>query len=314
VDAVRDVFGSDGARSGLRSLPAPGRLLVSSSGGVWVVRQDGSKRRLGDYDGAAWSPAGKFVVATDERHVVALEPDTGQVRWSLTRPAVAEARWMPVSGTRVAYRSGTTLRVVDGDGTDDRILVRGAAPVPPAWQAAREDRLAYVGRRGVVRVVDAGTGRVLWGRRVARVAALAWSSDGARLAVVGPGRVTVLSASGRRLAAIELPPGGRVAAAAYSPRGRALAVLRRGADASEVVLLRARGVAVLSRSPGRLTGLAWSPDGSFVLVGWESADEWLFLPVAGGRPRAVGEITAEFAPGGDAPAGYPQIEGWVSSP
>jgi hypothetical protein len=125
--------------------------------------------------------------------------------------------------------------------------------------------------------------------------------------------VTVLSASGRRLAAIALPPGGRAAAAAYSPQGRVLAVLRRDADASEVVLLRARLVAVLSRNPGRLTGLAWSPDGRFVLVGWESADEWLFLPVGGGKPRAVGEIAAEFSPG-EEDAGFPRIEGWVSPP
>ena len=106
VDAVRNVFGSDDASTGLRSLPAPGRLVVSAGDGVWVVRQDGSKRRLGDYAAGSWSPAGKFVVVTDERHVVAVEPDSGDVRWSLTRNAVADARWMPGSGTRVAYRSG----------------------------------------------------------------------------------------------------------------------------------------------------------------------------------------------------------------
>ena len=111
LDAVRAVLGSDDASPGLRSLPAPGRLLVTSGDGVWVVREDGSKRRLGDYAGAAWSPAGRFVVVTDERHVVAVEPDSGDVRWSLTRRAVRDARWMPGSGTRVAYRSGSSLRV-----------------------------------------------------------------------------------------------------------------------------------------------------------------------------------------------------------
>lgn len=314
VDAVRDVFGSDDASTGLRSLPVPGRLLVTSDEGVWVVRQDGSKRRLGDYSAGSWSPAAKFVVVTDERHVVAVEPDTGDPRWSLTRPAVADARWMPVSGTRVAYRSGATIRVVDGDGTDDRLLVRRAAPIAPAWRAAHENQLAFAARRSVVGMVDAGSGQVLWRHRLGRIVALAWSADGARLAVVGPSEVWILSASGRRLATISLPDGGRAVDAAYAPGRRVLAVLRSGPEASDVILVRGRRTPTLARSPGRLTSLAWSPDARFVLVGWESADEWLFLPVAGGAPRAVGEIAAEFAPGDEDGAAYPRIEGWVSSP
>jgi hypothetical protein len=313
VDAVRDVFGSDDASTGLRSLPAPGRLLVSTADGVWVVRQDGSKRRLGDYAAGSWSPAGKFVVVTDERHVVAVEPDSGDVRWSLTRNAVADARWMPGSGTRVAYRSGSTLRLVDGDGTDDRLLVRRARPVAPAWRAAHENELAYVDRPGAVRLVDVASGNVLWRRRAGPVVGLAWSADGARLAVVGPRRLEVLSAGGDLLAAVPLPGGARAVAAAYSPREPTLAVLLVGADASEIALLRGRRLSDFQRNPGRLASLAWSPDGRLLLVGWESADEWLFLPVAGGRPRAVGEIAAEFAPGEEA-VDYPRIEGWVSSP
>lgn len=314
VDALRDAFGSDDAQPGLESLPAAGRLLVSSSDGVWVVRRDGSKRRLGDYRAGSWSPAGKFVVVTDDRHVLAVDPEeTGDVRWSLTRPDVADARWMPESGTRVAYRSGSTLRVVDGDGTDDRLLARAAAPIPPAWRAAHENQLAYVDRRGVVRLVEASSGRALWSRRVGQVRALAWSFDGGRLAVVAPRRALVLSTAGRRLETFTIPGRGRAAAAAYSPRGRTLAILLRGAEASEVTLVRGGSSVALQRTPGRLAGLAWSPDGRFVLVGWESADEWLFLPVEGGEPTAVGEIAAEFAPGEEG-ADYPQIEGWVSSP
>jgi hypothetical protein len=314
VDAVRDAFRSEDARPGLESLPAPGRLLVTSEDGVWVVREDGSKRRLGDYAAAAWSPAGKFAVVTDERHVVAVEPDTGRARWSLTRPRVADARWMPGSGTRVAYRSGPTLRVVDGDGTDDRLLARGVASAAPAWRPAHENQVAYADRRGVVRVADVALSRVLWRSRPGRATALAWSWDGTRLAVIAPGRVRILSGAGRPVATVVQPAGMRAAAAVYSPRSRRLALLRRSREASEVVLLSAGRQRLLTRSPGRLTSLVWSPDGRLILVGWESADEWLFLPVKGGRPTAVGEIAAEFVPGEDEPASYPQIEGWVSSP
>jgi hypothetical protein len=314
VDAVRDVFGSDDARPGLRSLPASGRLLVTSEEGLWVVRRDGSKRRLGGYAAGSWSPNGLFVAATDDRHVVALEPDSGEPRWSLTRPRVADARWMPGSGTRVAYRSGSNLRVVVGDGTDDRLLARRVARIPPAWRPGHELQLAFADRRGVVRLVDVDTSRVLWRSRPGKVVALAWSADGARLAAVGATRVRVLTGAGRLAVTLAVPVGTRAVAAAYAPRGRTLAILRQTGAASEVVLVNGRRQRLLTRSPGRLAGLAWSPDGRLLLVGWESADEWLFLPVAGGRPTAVGEIAAEFAPGADVPASYPQIEGWVSSP
>ncbi|HUF01501.1 MAG TPA: hypothetical protein VMN35_03670, partial [Gaiellaceae bacterium] len=44
---LREVVGVKRAHPALFSLPAPGRLLVSSDAGIWVVEQDGSKRLLG---------------------------------------------------------------------------------------------------------------------------------------------------------------------------------------------------------------------------------------------------------------------------
>ena len=49
VDAVRRTIGVEHAAPALFRLPASGRLLVSGSGGTWLVAADGSKRRLGDY-------------------------------------------------------------------------------------------------------------------------------------------------------------------------------------------------------------------------------------------------------------------------
>ena len=92
LDEIREVVGVERAQPALFSLPAPGRLLVSSDAGVWVVQQDGSKRLLGDYREASWSPFGRFVVAARENELAALEPD-GDVRWTLARPGVRSPRW-----------------------------------------------------------------------------------------------------------------------------------------------------------------------------------------------------------------------------
>ena len=79
------VAGEPNAEPALVRLPAPGMLLVTSERGAWIVRADGSKRLLGAYGGASFSPRGLFVVATAGHRVVATELD-GDPRWSLARP------------------------------------------------------------------------------------------------------------------------------------------------------------------------------------------------------------------------------------
>src|SRR5438067_7688253 len=58
----------------LFALPAPGRLLVESGAGVWVVRPDGSTRLLHGYREGSWSPHGRFVVASSRNRLAAIEP------------------------------------------------------------------------------------------------------------------------------------------------------------------------------------------------------------------------------------------------
>src|SRR4051812_23965887 len=59
----------------LVALPAGGRVLVNTQGGVWVVSRDGSKRFLSGYSDASWSPHGLFVAAARANQLVALEPN-----------------------------------------------------------------------------------------------------------------------------------------------------------------------------------------------------------------------------------------------
>jgi hypothetical protein len=159
LDSIRESVGIERAQPALFSLPAPGPLLVVSDDGPWIVQPDGSKRLLGRYREASWSPFGRFVVAARTNELAALEPD-GDVRWSLGRPGVRFPRWAgSETDTRIAYLSGSTLRVVAGDGTGDRLLRRNVSAKAPAWLPGSGFRLAYTDRGGRQAVVDADTGR-----------------------------------------------------------------------------------------------------------------------------------------------------------
>ena len=134
IERVRKAIGIERAQPALFSLPAPGRVLVTSTRGVWVVQPDGSKRLLGRYREASWSPSGLFVVAARHNELAALEPD-GTLRWTLARPAASTPRWAGLHGdTRVAYVTRGRLHVVAGDGTGDRTLPGRARRIAPAWR------------------------------------------------------------------------------------------------------------------------------------------------------------------------------------
>jgi hypothetical protein len=161
LDGIREVVGVEKAQPALFSLPAPGRLLVTADSGAWVVERDGSKRLLGSYREASWSPFGRFVVASHTNELVALTP-AGKVRWSLARPDIRFPRWGGTrTDTRIAYLSGRNLRVVGGDGKGDRLLDARAAGSAPSWRPGPEHALIYTRRDGTVRVVDTDTGEVL---------------------------------------------------------------------------------------------------------------------------------------------------------
>jgi WD40 repeat protein len=332
----RDVtgIGKENARPALSSLPTAGRVLVSSGDGVWVVSEDGSKRLLGDYRDATWSPHGLFVAATSHHQLAAIEPGAGTVRWTLARPTVGDPAWAP-SGFRIAYRSDGDLRLVAGDGSPDRLLAKGAAGVTPAWRPLSKlgrlmvtkletppEEVAFVDRTGRIHVVDLrSTGRATqaWtARTAARPHELLWSSDRRRLIAVETRRVQVYGADGRLERTLNLAADARAGAAALGPAGDTLAVAtastaRSGASRGEIELLHLDGGSGPRRvfsGPGRFSGLAFSPNGRWLLVGWRDADQWLFIPRGGGRVKAVGHISRQFAPGASGPAAFPRLDGW----
>ena len=313
-ETVRErVVGRTPARPALASLPSPGRLLVVAPSGAWVVHADGSKRRLGAYETATWSPQGRFLAATRGRQLVALEPD-GDVRWSLSRSRpITSPRWSP-SGFRIAYFAGRSLRVVAGDGSPDRALAPLPTPLAPAWRPGEEHVLAFADRRGAIRVVDTDTRRELWSvRPTPSPIQVEWSLDGRRLLVLGPDRLAVYRADGRLARQLAFPGDAQVSHAAFGPRNEiAYEVFEPRNRASVYVFSPGAGAARLVFSgAGRFSDLAWSPDGRWLLVAWPDADQFLFIRTPGVRKIvAVSNIARQFDPGRPGRARFPEVIGW----
>jgi hypothetical protein len=264
----------------LRSLPAPGQILVESDAGIWIVRDDGSKRRLGAYDDASWSPHGLYVIAARDRALTALTMD-GEIRWTFPTPNTArDPRWAGSStDTRIAYRSGHDLRVIAGDGSpgSDRLLARNVASIAPAWRP-HGFVVAYRRAEGGVRAVNADTGR----------------------------QVPVTTDDLRRLSSSPNSP--RIARS-LSPDGLRVATLEH-AGARDTLLATARGerTSALFSARGRLTGPTWSPDSHWILIGWPAADQWLF--VNPDHPKDVQpfeRISAQFDS-----RHFPRVSGWIA--
>jgi hypothetical protein len=329
---IGDVFtaGVRNAQPALTEVPGGGRPLVQSSRGPWVVQPDGSRRLLGHYSEASWSPHGLFVTAASGHTLSAIEPD-GTPHWSISAAgSVSDPRWSP-SGFRIAYRAGRSLHVIRADGTEDRLL-GPTAPVAPAWFPLGAHLLAYVDATRRLRVVEADTARTLAAAAASPgVTALDWSADGRALLEFTPHGIWLRRlhldklADAVRLGApqrVPMPAGTVVRAAAFAPRRRTIAALLErhaptGAPRSEALLIDANGGPPrrLFAVSGRLNQLAWSPDGSRLLLAWPAADQWLFLPVGErGRLQAIGNIASVFSPGHHGQALFPQIEGWCCPP
>lgn len=327
-DWIDDVFtaGVRNAEPALTEIPGGGELLVQAEGGPWVVRADGSRRLLGSYREAAWSPRGLFVAAASGRTLSAIEPD-GTPRWSISASArVDDPRWSP-SGFRIAYRAGGSLRVVRADGAGDA-PIGASGSVPPAWFPPGLHVLAYVDNERRVVVAETDTARTMDATAAPPgVVGLDWSANGESLIEFSRRglwlrgvRMSKLTSSLRLGAArrIPLPAAGVIRAASFSPRGRTIAVLLDrslgpGPPRSEALLIDPAGGSArrLFGVSGHLTELAWSPDGDRLLLAWPAADQWFFVPTEGGaRLRAIGDIAATFSPGNIARAIYPRIEGW----
>ncbi len=303
----------------LSRLPAEGRLLVSSGAGSWVVNDDGSLRRLGDYSSAGWSPRGLYIVTARGRRLYAVEPD-GTVRWSIVRPgAVSHPAWSTGDGYRVAYLEGRELRLVTGNGLGDHRVAGAVAPVTPAWRPGPGYVLSYVTAAGSIVTRDVYGGRVLWTAPAReRPTALQWSKRGDRLVALTPAGVRTYDRDGAPGPVRGLAPGAGERVMAVHPSGRSVAVAGARDGVLGISLTRAqRAPRTLFDGEGRFSGLAWSPDGRWLLAAWRDADQWVFIGSPGARRGVPGarrvitfsRITEQLDPGEDRSA-FPRVDGW----
>lgn len=309
VDRVREVVGVQRAQPALFSLPAPGRLLVASDAGVWIVQADGSKRLLGRYREASWSPLGRYVVVARRNELAALETD-GTVRWSLARRDVRFPRWTgSATDTRIAYLTGRRLHVVGGDGKGDvdTAGVRDAALVAPAWQPGPRFVLAYVNRFQRVYTLAGGAWSDAWvdpaqSAPLPLARSLEWSSDGRRLLVGTRDRLLLFGP--RHGTSISERRAERLVSSAFRPRTHEVAAIFRPGEVAQVIV----GDTVVFSCGCELRGLKWSPDGRWLLFGSPEADQWIFVRPETKRIVAVSNVSAQFRS-----RTFPRVEGWVGS-
>jgi hypothetical protein len=311
ADEVRDAFvGVESAQPELFSLPAPGRALVESGKGRWVLRQDGSRRLIGPYHDAAWSPHGLFIAAVRGNQLAALD-DRGKVRWSVARRGfVGSPSWTGTqTDTRIAYLAGSVskreLRVIAGDSTDDHVIARRVAPVAPAWRPGPERELAFVRRSGRLLVIDAESGAVRWRAHAGPTAKLEWSADGRRLLVAEGRRLRVFGADGTLARVVPAPRGFFVVDGTFAPDRRVAYIAVHPARNESRIFV---GQAQLFAGPGWFTSLRWSPDGRRLAFTWPEADQLVFLSVPReSKIRAVSNVSRHFGR-------VPRITGWCCAP
>jgi Tol biopolymer transport system component len=181
----------------------------------------------------------------------------------------ADGQWSP-DGSKIAFRSGGGISVMNADGTNRHLLTSRTNDLPETFTWSPDGaRIAFIsveGSASEIDVVDAdGTNRIVLRRPNPPIAytQLAWSPDGTTIAfVMGSGHSTeiaLMDADGRNV--VRLSPI-QAARPAWSP------------DGSKISIEGAGGVYVVDVGDGsteHLTGsgtgtVSWSPDGSVLAI------------------------------------------------
>jgi hypothetical protein len=279
----------------LGAFAPPGKLLVEAPPfGSAMGEPNGRITRLGGWYDTAWSPDGTRVAGSDGRRVGVIG------MWSLRRSLPTQPVWSS-DGALLAYVSDRAIRVVRADGRGDRTVGHGERA---AWRPGTHE-LAYVDHRGAIALRDVDRSRTLWRAPPAlrvRPGGLLWSPRGGRLVAISGSYVRVLG-----------PRGGIVRRVTAGRRGHFQFGTYLG---SELVLVRhrfrdgttyvTRGRETLIHDRGSVVDITASPDGTRLLLGRRSRNQWQFWPAA----PALAGVTRGVNPEADGVWAFPRVRGW----
>jgi tricorn protease len=220
-------------------------------------------------------PWGRRIVFLSDRdgatNLWSRDRDGGDLRQH-TRHADFEVREPSVSGSRVAYRHGADIRVID--------LATGADRVVPIELASDFDQLR---ERWVRKPLDHFTSASL-------------SASGERVVVTARGRAVTAGVGKLRRVDLALPAGSRAREAVMMPDGRNVLALCDASGEYELWLFPSDGSGpgrMLTRGAEALRWRAWpSPDGKWIVHHDIGRRLWLH-EVATGRDTLVEEALAD---------------------
>lgn len=255
------------------SVPAGSHgLAVVAGGRLWLATRGGLRIEGMPVSTAELSPRALYAVVGIGSSLLTLAPGKRRPWVHQTDGRVISAAWSP-DGLKIAYvvarQGGDELRLIEGDGSPDRLLVRRIRPVRPSWRA---DSLAvgYVDARGRAAVFDLGTGlrRTFDTRRCGGAArGVAYDRRAPALAVVSAHGIAVVRRWDRPASCATLDVSATPLAAGWLQDGQVVLAVKRALGSSLELLsgrnLNEAGAAVGDQS---LRGLAAAPTGSSVAV------------------------------------------------
>src|SRR5437870_11431519 len=252
--------------------PGSHGVAVVAGGKLWLATRGGLRIEGMPVSAAELSPRALYAVVGIGSSLVTLAPGNRRPWVQPTDGRVISAAWSP-DGLRIAYvvaRPGAgELRLIEGDGSPDRLLVRRVRPVKPSWRADSLS-VAYVDTRGRAAVFDLSTGlrRTFDTRRCGGAARdVAYDRRAPALAVVSAHGVAVVRRWHRPATCATLDVSATPFAAGWLQGGQVVLAVKR-ALGSTLERLSGTNLNEAGAAFGHqgLRGLAAAPTGSSVAV------------------------------------------------
>lgn len=204
---------------------------------------------------------------------------------------VAALAWLPDGQRLVAAETSGAVVLLDAKSGERRVLGRHAQGAMDVAVRADGKLVATSGQDGNVILWDTGTWTALRRLELGRswVERVAFQPRGQALAVAAGKQVSLYDAAGERTH--ELPPhAGTVAALAWAPSGRQLAVAAYGRI--DVHGLARDGLQTQALAwQGAPLAVAWSPDARFVVAGFQDGSVHFWRTATGANSHMSGYET-----------------------